>query len=131
MRLPASLGGSGGTENQCADHPPRRAFERARSSDTCDLLQRLFRGGNHGFGAYLAACRIPHPKVGRNPSYPSHALEFFANISRLLHLLLNLKRDQVADWIVGEIHEGIYQVGIDTEQHYVSDVEDRRIVAVP
>ena len=74
---------------------------------------------------------VLHPQIGSHPAQLRHALKLRANGARFFHLLFNLKRDHVADRIVGQVQERVNHVRIDSQQHYIVLVEDGSVIAVP
>src|SRR5262245_29875766 len=69
--------------------------------------QRLVGRGQKRLGADRRSRRLLHPDVRRQVADPGHALELAAEVLRLLDLLLDLERNEVADRIVRQIEERV------------------------
>src|ERR1700736_5182110 len=81
--------------------------------------KRLLRRLKQSFRADRPSRRVLHPYIGRDVTHLRHAFELGADCARLLHLLFNLKGNQVADGVVGQVKEGVNHVGVNPEQNNV------------
>ncbi len=94
-----------------------------RQSPLCCFKQRV---GSDRF----PGC-IFHPEVWRNVAKLSYAFEFGADCAGFLHLLFDLRRDEMSDGIIRQIEERIDHVRIHGQQDDIFLVKHRSVVAVP
>src|SRR5438105_2127537 len=79
---------------------------------------------------WLPGC-VFHPEVWRNVAKLSYAFEFGADCAGFLHLLFDLRRDEMSDGIIRQIEERIDHVRVHGQQGHIFLVKHRSVVAVP
>ncbi len=92
-----------------------RRYKVEPNSVTFNRRQRTFSCFQQGFGAHRVASGMLHPEIRSNVSHLCHALELGTNRSRFLHLLFNLKRNQVSDGIVRQVEKRVDHVRVNTQ----------------